>query len=64
MPVALGSMLNFFFMQPITLDSPHKKFNWILNKMPSLIAGLSQRQLLAGTGIQMNLEVSGGIRSE
>jgi len=32
MPVALGSMLIFFFMQPITLDSPHKKFYWILNK--------------------------------
>ena len=27
-----GKHANFIFMQPITLDSPHKKFNWILNK--------------------------------
>jgi len=27
-----GKHANYIFMQPITLDSPHKKINWILNK--------------------------------
>jgi hypothetical protein len=40
-------------MQPITLDSPHKKFNWILNKNSTT----SEQKFLENKGTTVPLRI-------
>ncbi len=48
-----GKYAKFFFMQPITLDSPHKKFNWILNKNSTA----SEQKFLENKGTTVPLRI-------
>ncbi len=48
-----GKHANFIFMQPIILDSPHKKFNWILNKNSTA----SEQKFLENKGTTVPLRI-------